>query len=117
MVYYGISKTETIVCHMNNDVNDMHYIELVRVCDDAVFCVRTCCDNEWEWRFHDTASNYELVKHMIMDAMFDCDDMGELMDELDGIFEECFEEILANECEATCDCETGCNHCNCDYLS
>lgn len=113
MVYYGSVKTEAMVFHNDNDVHEMHYVELVRPCEDGVFYVRTCCDSEWEWAFYYTASNYEMIKHVIMDVMFECNNMTELMLELDIMFEENFAEIVAYDDDDDCDCDTGCNHCRC----
>lgn len=97
MIYYGNEKVERILFHIEDDVDDMHWIYLVRSCDDNVFYVRACCDKDWEWTFYDNSTNYEMIKHSIMDIMFDCDDMEEVMDELDDLFEDCFSEIAVYE--------------------
>lgn len=113
MIYYGTEKEEFIYFHLEDDEDDIHFIAMERDCDEPVFYVRTCCNSDWEWKFYDTASNYEMVKHAIFDLGFDCDDMDELLFELDGVFEEIFDEIVIWDCDGTCDCESGCNHCGC----
>ena len=114
MTYYGTEKAELIYFYPNGNKDDLHFIVMERDCDESVFYVRACCNSNWEWKFYDTASNYEMVKHAIFDAGFECEAMDEMLFELDGIFEEIFDEIVIwDECEATCDCESGCNHCNC----
>jgi hypothetical protein len=117
MIYYGTEKAELIYFHLDDDENDLHFILMERDYEEPVFYVRTCCNSDWEWKFYDTASNYEMVKHAIFDAGFDCENMEDYLFELDGIFEEIFNEIVIwdcdETCDATCDCETGCKHCGC----
>lgn len=115
MVYYGTYATEGIVVHLNNDADDMHIIALTKECDEATFTVNVCCYEDWEWKFSlASPANYEMVKHMIMDAAFDCEDMDELIDVLDAMFEEDFAEIVIwdNDCDEACCCEK-CNHRDC----
>lgn len=100
MVYYGTDTTENIVVHTNGDVDDMHVITLSRACDEAAFTVNICCDEEWKWKFNLVSSaHYDIVKYMIMDAVFECEDMYELVDMLDEIFETDFADIVINEDE------------------
>lgn len=107
MVFYGVNNTETILVHEEHDEDIVHYVEMERDCDSETFYVRTCCSLAWEWEFVDNASNYEMVKHAIIDTVLDCDDMDEAMRELDEIFEEVFKDIVA------CECEVDCNHYQC----
>ena len=109
MIFAGMNKIEAIFFHLDNDKNDMHFVELERDCDEDVFYVRMCCDDEWEWKFYDNDCNYEMVKHVVMENVLVCDSMGELFEALDNDFEEIFDKIVAWEC----DCENGCNHCSC----
>ena len=112
MNYYGTEKAEFIYFNTDRNEDEMHFIEMERDCMEPVFYVRTCCSRDWEWVFYDNATNYEMVKHVIFDVAHACEDMEEFMRELDEIFEEIFNEIVVwDECE--CDCENGCNHCNC----
>lgn len=114
MIYNGTNKVELIYFHLENRPGERHFIAMEINSDEPVFYVRTCCNPDWEWKFCYTTSNYDMVKHCIWDVCFDSEDMDEALYELDGYFEEIFEEIVIwDECEATCDCESGCNHCNC----
>ncbi len=110
MTYYGTDKVELIWFHLGNN-KDRHIISMEQDCNESVFYVRTCCNSDWEWKFDYTTSNYEMVKHAIFDAGFNCESMDEMLFELDEIFEEIFEEIVIWDCE--CDCDSGCAHCNC----
>ena len=109
MIFNGMMKSEALFFRLENDVNDVHFVEMERDCEEDVFYVRVCCDDEWEWKFYDKASNYELVKHAIFDIAFDSHNMTELINCLDEVFEDTFNEILAFEC----DCNGSCDHCTC----
>lgn len=113
MIYYGTEKAELIYFHLDDDENERHFIAMERDPDDHVFYVRVCCNSDWEWKFYDTASNYELVKHAIFDTGFDAEDMDDMLWELDAIFEEYFDKIVIWDNECGCDCDNGCEHCNC----
>jgi hypothetical protein len=54
-----------------------------------------------------------MVKHAIWDAGFDADDMSDMLWALDEVFESIFDEIVIWDKECECDCDTGCEHCNC----
>ena len=115
MVYYGTNETEIIWIGPANDLEEVHYIELIKSDDEPVFYVTACCNEDWVWAFNmNGVSNYEMVKHTIMDAAFECDRMGQLLDALDEIFIENFEDILVEdeEDECGCCCEN-CNHRGC----
>ena len=110
MIYKGTEKAELIYFHIETDENDCHFIMMERDSDAPIFYVRTCCNSDWEWKFYYNPSNYEMVKHAIWDVGFDSEDMEEMLFELDGYFEEIFEEIVIwDECE----CNGGCEHCGC----
>lgn len=107
MVYYGTYKSEGILWHPVHDENDMHVIMLTKEPDEATFTVNVCCSDEWEWRFDMTSpSNYEIVKHMIMDLAFECSGIDELITAMDEMFAEEFAEIVVDECDGSC-----CEHC------
>ena len=103
MIFNGMIKTEALFFYLENDEENLHFVEMERDCELDVFHVRVCCDDEWEWKFYDKASNYELVKHAIFDVAFDAANMTELINGLDEVFEE----IVACECSGCCD------NCNC----
>ena len=114
MVYYGTYNTEGIVVHLNEDVDDRHIIYLTKECDAATFTVNVCCYNDWEWKFSlASPANYEMVKHMIMESAFECEDMDELINMLDDVFEEMFAEIVIWEDACSEHCCEKCNHRDC----
>ena len=108
MKYIGTYETETI--WLGNE-DDQHYIELIKASDDPIFYVRACCDPSWLYKFCYDVSSYSMIKHTIVDAAFECDDMTELMDLLDDVFAENFDDIIVyDECE---DCGECCGECKC----
>ena len=115
MIYHGTSNTETIWIGLENDLENVCCIDLVKAHDEPVFYVTTCCNTDWKWKFYmDGESNYEMVKHSIIDAIFECDNIIDLMDYLDAFFEETFDDIIVWEEKANddCCCEN-CNHRGC----
>lgn len=112
MVYYGTSVIETIWIGPEDET---HYIELIKADDEPIFYVTICCDEDWIWAFYlDGISNYEMIKHTIINVALDCDNMGELMNVLDVIFMEEFADIIVeDECRCDGDCCEYCNHRDC----
>ena len=115
MNYVGTNLTETIWFAPLHDHDDVHCIELIKADDESVFYVTTCCNDEWVWAFHmDGLSNYEMVKHVIMDTALECVDMNNLIGELDAIFAMHFADIVADdECECDGSCCEQCDHREC----
>lgn len=115
VIYFGTYKSEGIMWHPDNDVDDVHIVSLTQYPHEAVCTVEICCDEDWEWKFDmTTPSNYELVKHMIMDVAFESDNMEEFVAAIDEMFEEDFAAIVVDderECEGNC-CER-CGHRGC----
>lgn len=112
MVYRGTYTTERLMFHNESDPNEVHFIALTKSADAPTFYVTCCCDEEWGYEFYiENNSDYERVKFNIMEAMFDCESMTELLDELSEIFEDGFEGLLVCDC---CDC-FNCENCNNDY--
>jgi hypothetical protein len=107
---------ETIWFSPMHDVDDTHCIELIKADDESIFYVTSCCNDDWVWAFYmDGLSNYEMVKHTIMDVAFECADMCELFGELDAIFAVDFEDIVAGEIEGEEECNDTCCCENCDH--
>lgn len=106
MIYCATDVTEQIYMHNENDHHDMHCIALTKSGEDPTFYVTCCCNEAWVWEFYmDNASNYEMVKHVVMDTMLECDNMHDVLAELDAQFEEIFDEIIVwDECDGSC-CE------------
>lgn len=115
MIYNGTNVTETIWFSPLHDDDDVHYIELIKSDDESIFYVTACCNENWVWAFYmDGLSNYEMVKHTIMDTAFECVNMYELIGELDAIFAEDFSDIaVEDECECDGNCCENCNHRGC----
>lgn len=117
MVYDNSHLVEQIAVRPNDSLKETHFIELTRIGNDPVFFV-TCSfyDKDYSWEFETfSISDYERVKFNILNAVFECDTMYELMDMLDEIFTDGFSDILVdytNECEIKCcgDCAS----CTCE---
>ena len=118
MIFNGLNVTETIWFSQLGHEDEAHCIELIKADDESIFYVTSCCNEDWMWAFHmDGLSNYEIIKHVIMDTAFECVNMYQLLGELDGIFATDFEDIVANEieeeeCNEVCCCEN-CGHRSC----
>lgn len=109
MIYCGTGALERILIHEADDLEQQHWIDIAMHKEDATFAVTCCCDDSWEWEFYYGKSDYERVKFVIMNAICECDDMDELLDELDEIFVEDFEDILVDEDDFECDGD--CDNC------
>ena len=108
MVYYGTLVSEKILFHYAGDFEDMHYIEMGKSIDEPVFYVSCCCDPHWFYEFKmESNSDYERVKYCIMETIFECDEMDELLDVLGDRLNDGFY-CLLNEHE----CDGCCEHCN-----
>lgn len=110
MVYYSTYKTEGIVFHSKEDIDDFYIISLTKHPDGKTFRVELDFDNDWYWDFEMYHGAYEMIKHMIMDVAFECESEDELIMELDAMFEDNFRELVVDD---ECDCEHGCKHCGC----
>lgn len=105
MVFCGSTNVERIIVHPMDNLNESHYIDIVTDKDDPVFYVTCCCDEDWGYEFPYNKSDYERIKFNIMEAIFECDTMDELLDVLSEIFEDGFETI-EDECDGDCaNCE------------
>lgn len=111
MVYYSSYATEGIVFHSKEDVDDFYIIALTKNLDGETFRVEVDFDDDWYWEFEMIPGAYELVKHTVMDVAFECDNVDELLMELDSMIEDCFSEIVV--CDDECNCEEKCEHCTC----
>lgn len=119
MVYYGTNVTETIVFHPAGEPENVHYFELTKLSDAPVFVVEFCCDEEWRFMFKLTGQKiYEQVKGIITDAMFEHEDIKDMLDELEEFFTMGFGNALIGEsgdCDHDDDCNGDCEHCK--YLN
>lgn len=110
MTLCGVYEIETIVVHPNDDPHSSHYIEIEMDKEDPIFYVTCCCDEDWGWAFWYSKSDYERVKYAIMDIIHECGTMEELMDVLDEIFVEYFDEVLVCE-DDEFECDGDCENC------
>lgn len=114
MIYHGTSMIERIYMGTDDNLSNACCIELTKAHDEPAFYITSCNNTDWSWTFRmDGESNYEMIKHTIMDAIFECNNITELMDYLDNVFEENFDDIvLYEEMHDDCCCEN-CNHRGC----
>lgn len=111
MIYCGTEMKEVIIVHPDDDVNKMAWVILTKAAHDNIFSVELVFDEDFsvEWNFWlEGGTNYEQVKLCIFDTMESVDDMAELCECLDGLFTECFSEILIEESCEDCDKKDGC---------
>ena len=115
MVYCGTDIIESIVVHPAGNSEDKHVIGLVKHADDPVFSVECCCNSEWRYEFYMNGNaDYERVKFNIMESIFECENMDELLAELSEVFEDGLADILIrNEDEHKCNCDGSCEDCHC----
>lgn len=111
MVYHGTCAVERIMVHPMNELGETHFIELVKAADEPVFYVTCCCDEDWFYEFYmSNNSDYERIKHNIMESVFECETMEELLKTLSEVFEDGFADILISE-----ECDGDCENCkNCE---
>ena len=115
MILCGFGTLERILVHEANDMDTQHYIDLAMSKDNPTFMVTCCCDEDWFYEFMYSKSDYERVKFAIMEFVFDCDTMEELIASLTELFEDGFEEIVINSSNAQdedVECDGDCAHCD-----
>ena len=88
MILCGLYESERIIIHPYHNLEESHWVDIIKDKDEPVFYVTCCCNEDWEWEFDYSKTNYERIKHIILDCIFECNDMEALMDALDEIFEE-----------------------------
>lgn len=117
MIYQGTDVVEVIAINPMNNTNETHYINMVKSGDYSMFYVTCCCNADWFYEFAmENNSDYERVKFNIMEAIFKCDTVNELLCTLSDVFEEGFGDILIENndgCECEC-CDHGECECQCD---
>lgn len=104
MIYTGTGVAEFINV---NDRGGLYSVEMAKMPDRSTFVV--CCDYDEDWGYElymENNSVYEMVKLNIMNEIFECDTMYELLTSLSALFEDGFADILVDEeCERGCNCE------------
>lgn len=107
MIYIGTDVAEVISV---NDRNKEYCIEIVKMSNTPTFVVCSDYDDDWGYEFYiGNDSEYERVKFCIMNEIFRCNTMYELLTSLTELFEDCFVDIIVEE-----ECECNCEDCNCN---
>ncbi len=110
MVYNGTGLAEFIMIRPMDEMDKVYQIELAKMPGEPTFVVVCDYDEDWGYEFYlENNSDYERIKFNIMNAIFECDNMEELLGVLSEIFEDGFEDILVDDC----DCDGSCENCNC----
>lgn len=132
MIYCSTGSLERLFFHPNNNLKERHWVDLEMSTCDSTFMVTICCDEEWVWEFYYDKTNYDLVKHVITDCIFEAESVGELIEMMDEAFEEFFYEITVDEAELQEDeiefefdteaeveieCDGDCDHCVCSIVN
>lgn len=115
MVYCSTGNLERLFVHPYDDVEERHWVDIAQSNDEPTFSVTCCCNEEWIWEFWYSKTNYELVKHMVMDCIFDAEDMNDLIDAMDEAFEEFFSDIVVETAElqeGEFECDGDCANCS-----
>ena len=102
MLFCGISKSERIDLHPEENSNELWYIELTIDKHEPVFYVHAFDDNEveWLWEFWYLSNTvYEKVKMCIIDIACEVKDMNMLLYTLNDVFHEYFEDLFVEEVE------------------
>ena len=99
MIYNGTYKQETLIVNPNNDEKKIQFIDLVVDANEQILSVRLDADTkDYWWDFHlDNPSDYERIKFNVMESMWDTEDMEELAETLDHIFNDGFADILVRD--------------------
>ena len=116
MVFNGVDNVEIINVHPMNDLNETHYISMVKKANEPVFYVTCCCNSDWYYEFYlENNSDYERVKFNVMEAIFECDTMEELLCYLSEVFEDGFSDILVEDVAelqtGEIECDQDCANC------
>lgn len=98
MVCNGIYVAETFEVNPMDALNETHWITMEKSGEAPVFYVYACCDDDWFYVFKMSSNtDYERVKHNIIDMIFECDTMDELLANLGKLFKDGFADILINK--------------------
>lgn len=91
----GISETQII--HLRSETGHRETYEINIIMDpvDPVFFVYSYANEEWIWEFKYTnKTDYERVKQCIIDMVYGCENIDELMYALNDVFMEYFSDML-----------------------
>lgn len=112
MMICGMTETEEIIVHPDNAPHESHRIHITKDKDRPVFYVTSCCDVGWSWDFWYSKTNYDIVKHLIVDCVFESKTIAGLLKNLDETFTEfCTEFVFYDEEDEIDDCDGDCENC------
>ena len=103
MIFCGNVGVERLIVHPLEDPSGSHYIDVVMDKDIPAFYVNCSDYDEWSWDFWYNRTDYEIVKHLIMECIIECDTMKELIEALDDTFNENCRDMVFDESEIECD--------------
>ena len=117
MTYCSTGSLERLFVHENDNLEERHWVDIAMSNDSPTFAVTCCCDDEWIWEFWYDKTSYDLIKHVIMDCIFDAEDMDDLIDAMDEMFDEHFSDIVVDvaelqEDEMEFECDGDCEKCS-----
>lgn len=122
MIYCSTGSLERLFFHPNGNLEERHWVDLEVSNCGSTFAVTICCDEDWAWEFYYDKTNYDLIKHVIMDCIFESDSIDELIEAMDEAFEEFFYDIVVDEAELQEDevefeCDGDCGNCACSAIN
>lgn len=118
MVYQGSSFSEVIIVHTFDNPKERYFIELTRIDDEPVLNVDCVVgEQSYFWEFDiSRISDYERIKFNILNTVFECDTIYDLMETLEEIFTDGFADIMIGNVHDECDVECcgDCASCVCE---
>ena len=94
MVFRGSSNTETIFFHTAGDCDDVHWIDMTIYPGSSSFEVVCCCGEGWKYEFEYTKSDYDRIKFLVMETIFTCETVEEVVETLTEVFDDGFSDIV-----------------------
>lgn len=86
MVFNGSANVEQFYFHPVGKHNEAHCVEMIINIDSPTFTVTCCCIDDWKWDFWYSKTSYEQIRFNIMDAIFESENMEELLNYLNEVF-------------------------------
>ena len=114
MMLCGVIESERIVVHPDNRPHESHWIDITKDKDGPMFYVTTCCNTDWSWDFWYSTTNYDIVKHLVVDCALTSHTMDELLNELDEAFTDICSDMVYYDKEMpeeTWECDGDCDNC------
>ena len=78
MIFDSTGGLERLYMYQSDNLNARHWVDNTMGTEDeneeSIFSVTICCNDEWIWEFYYTKTNYDLVKHIVMDCIFEAEE-------------------------------------------